>query len=712
MKQICHLLLALCLGTIAIEARAQTNESHSFTNINRLIPDGNWSGWSESLSLTSSIARLDSLRIKLQITGEFNGDLYAYLRHTTQDITNFCVLLNRPGRSAANSHGYPDMGFDVILDSSPTHVNIHEYQTVTNLPDGIPLSGTWQPDGRPSDPEFVLDTDPVATTLATFKGATATGTWTLFVADVDMGATNVLAGCQLEMAGAIAPSLSWPAPADIVYGTPLSPSQLNATANGVSGTFAYQPTNATILPAGTNTLHVVFTPEEVANYSTVITQVTILVVPKDLTIQANSAAKTYDGLPVTNDPGFTCEGFVNDESTNILDGTLTLTGNWFGATSAGVYEIIPGGASNRNYSITFLNGQVSINQALLHISANNENKVYNGEEFHGGRASFEGFVNNESSSVLSGSPVFGGSAQGATNAGEYEITVSGYSSRNYAVTNHPGKLVILQSATIASLDASPNPVKPAAPLSLVAHMTSASGGGIPTGWVQFLTNGVPFGGPVPLTQGSATNTVNTLPVGLYAVSVQYAGDQNFLSASATVSDLLVNTQPVAEPDTIVRFGTNDVKVAISTLLSNDSDADGDLITFLEFSATGTNSGTIIREGNWLFYVPTAESTNSDMFTYTISDGRGTPVTGNVSVLAVPDLLPSPNLQIAPLPGGSCLLTFDAIPGLQYRIEYCENINAPVWITLASKTADSTGVIQYIDGPHTGSPARYYRTVFP
>src|SRR5204863_1561413 len=54
--------------------------------------------------------------------------------------------------------------------------------------------------------------------------------------------------------------LTWPRPADIIYGTPLGAAQLNASANA-AGTFIYSPPAETLLPAGSNqTLTVVFTP--------------------------------------------------------------------------------------------------------------------------------------------------------------------------------------------------------------------------------------------------------------------------------------------------------------------------------------------------------------------------------------------------------------------------------------------------------------------
>ena len=63
-----------------------------------------------------------------------------------------------------------------------------------------------------------------------------------------------------------ASTITWSNPADIVYGTALGGSQLNATAN-VAGTFSYSPAAGTVLGAGSQTLSVTFTPDDAANYN-------------------------------------------------------------------------------------------------------------------------------------------------------------------------------------------------------------------------------------------------------------------------------------------------------------------------------------------------------------------------------------------------------------------------------------------------------------
>ena len=76
----------------------------------------------------------------------------------------------------------------------------------------------------------------------------------------------------------LTPTISWATPAAITYGTPLSATQLNATAS-VPGTFAYTPAAGTVLAAGMHTLSVTFTPTDTVDYSPAESMVTLTVNP-------------------------------------------------------------------------------------------------------------------------------------------------------------------------------------------------------------------------------------------------------------------------------------------------------------------------------------------------------------------------------------------------------------------------------------------------
>jgi hypothetical protein len=283
MKKLKTLALLVLLGTMAPLLQAQITESYTFTN-NRVVPDGNAAGLSDVQNLNSAIGTITSMKVRLKIVGEFNGDLYGYLRQETATSSNLCVLLNRPGKTATNAYGYADSGFDITFQDGAANGDVHVYQNVTTPAEGLPLTGIWQPDGRRVDPAIVTDLSPRSSALTNFINLNAAATWTLFLADMQSGGTNMLAEWGLDITGIANPTLTWPAPADIVYGTALGGTQLNATATymgtNVPGTFTYSPATGTVLNASLGqTLSVTFTPADLNSFLPVTTNVLINVLP-------------------------------------------------------------------------------------------------------------------------------------------------------------------------------------------------------------------------------------------------------------------------------------------------------------------------------------------------------------------------------------------------------------------------------------------------
>jgi subtilisin-like proprotein convertase family protein len=340
-------------------AEAGSTETNGF-NVNLAIPDGKASGLSDVRVVSSSIPRLSNVRVQLEIAGEFNGDLYGYLRHITPGATNFCVLLNRPGRSSSNPLGHPDFGFNVLFDDAASNGDIHQYQTKMLPAPSSPLTGIWQPDGRNLNPFTVSEDDPRTTTLASFVGVPASGEWTLFLADLESGGTHFLRSWGIELSGIIQPALSWPNPPEIVYGTPLGPSELNAS-SPVPGTFTYDPPAGTVLDAGQGlVLSVTFTPDDLLSYSSVTTNVAINVAKKSLTITAVDVTRPY-GAPAVS--GVSFDGFVNDDTEADLDEPPVVGSDAALSSPVGVYPINVSGASDPNYSITFVPGHLRITPA-------------------------------------------------------------------------------------------------------------------------------------------------------------------------------------------------------------------------------------------------------------------------------------------------------------------------------------------------------------
>jgi hypothetical protein len=84
--------------------------------------------------------------------------------------------------------------------------------------------------------------------------------------------------------------LTWAGPAAIVFGTALSSTQLNATAD-VPGSFAYSPDQGAVLGAGSHTLSVTFTPPtDTTDFSRVTQTATLNVLKATPTVTWNPAA--------------------------------------------------------------------------------------------------------------------------------------------------------------------------------------------------------------------------------------------------------------------------------------------------------------------------------------------------------------------------------------------------------------------------------------
>lgn len=187
-------------------AQAGTNYNFLFS-ANAPVPQGDTSGLSLTSDLTGVDGVIDNITVSLDISGGYNGDLYAYLRGPNG---GFAVLLNRVGVSSSNAFGHSDTGFDVTFDDSTSNNNIHFYQeSAYSLNDNGQLTGSWSTDGRNIDPQSdpsLFDTTQPSATLASFDGTDVNGTWTFFLADLSSGSQSTVVNWGLNIQTAPEPS--------------------------------------------------------------------------------------------------------------------------------------------------------------------------------------------------------------------------------------------------------------------------------------------------------------------------------------------------------------------------------------------------------------------------------------------------------------------------------------------------------------------------
>jgi len=170
-----------------------------------------------------------------------------------------------------------------------------------------------------------------------------------------------------------------------------------------------------------------------------ITAGTLNITPAPLTIKANDAVRQY----YSDDPTFsyTCNGFVNGENESVLVITPKLSTTATRTSSVGTYEIKVGETSSPNYSISFVNGTLTITPRTLIASVGNYERPYN-EENPVFEVKYDGFVVNDDEKVLISKPEAKTTATKTSDVGTYPINVTGGSADNYIFSYTSGILTI------------------------------------------------------------------------------------------------------------------------------------------------------------------------------------------------------------------------------------------------------------------------------
>jgi len=299
-----------------------------------------------------------------------------------------------------------------------------------------------------------------------------------------LGNSNYAAAGQVTKtvnADPATPTVTWATPAAIPYGTALTATQLDATAN-VAGTFAYVPwtpvgpPSSGFLPVGSDTLLVIFTPTDTTDYTTASARVNLQVTPVALTVAASSPKMSYGSKPPAITPLYS--GFVAGESAANL-ARPPVCGTTATSTSyAGSYTTSCTGAVDANYTISYKTGTLTVTQAVLTVKATSLSEVYGAvDPDNCGNVNkhltytITGFENGQTQSqVLSGSPAESTTATPKSNVGSFPITVTQGSlqlnstyGKNYTLAFDNGTLTVTPASLWVVADSYSRPVNQANP---------------------------------------------------------------------------------------------------------------------------------------------------------------------------------------------------------------------------------------------------------
>ncbi|SOD13369.1 MBG domain-containing protein [Pedobacter xixiisoli] len=239
-----------------------------------------------------------------------------------------------------------------------------------------------------------------------------------------------------------------------VYGAPVP--TLTASYSGfVNGdtplSLTTQPTLSTTATAASSVLGspyaITASGAASSNYAITYVPGTMTITQKALTITASARTKTYGDAVTFAGTEFTSLGLTNSDA--ITSVTLNSTGAAANATVAGsTYPIVVSAAIGTglgNYTISYVNNLLTVNRKALTITADNKEKFV-GTVNPPLTVSYAGFVNSETSSVLTGSLSITTTAVTNSPMGDYPITASGLAAANYTISYVNGILKVKPGA--------------------------------------------------------------------------------------------------------------------------------------------------------------------------------------------------------------------------------------------------------------------------
>jgi molybdopterin/thiamine biosynthesis adenylyltransferase len=457
--------------------------------------------------------------------------------------------------------------------------------------------------------------------------------------------------------------MTWTNPAPMIYGAALTSTQLNAAAN-VSGSFAYNPINGTVLNAGTNTLSVIFTPTDTVDYSSATNTVSLVVSQAPLTVTAANTSRLYAAA----NPVFTGTIRVLTNGDNI---TAAYSCSATASSPAGTYSIVPSlvDPNNRqtNYTVSLVSGTLTVGQATPIMTWTNPAPIIYG-------AALTSTQLNATANVpgrFAYNPTNGAALNAGTNGLSVIFTPTDtvdYSS----ATNTVGLVVSQASLTVTAANASrlygaANPVF--------------------TGTITGLTNGD------NITAAYSCSATTSSPVGTYSI-VPSLVDLNNRQTNYTVS-LVSGTLTVGQATPIITW-TNPAPIIYgAALTSTQLNATANVPGSFAYNPT---YGTVLNSGTNILSVI---FTPSDTVDYSSA-------TNTVSLVInfIPTYLL--HIDVSNISSAGAQLTMSAIPGQVYEVQASTNLVD--WVNLKTVTADSSGIIQVLDTSAKDCPQRFYRAM--
>jgi hypothetical protein len=320
-----------------------------------------------------------------------------------------------------------------------------------------------------------------------------------FDADFEYGGSMGMG--EVSIRGGV-PSISWPTPAPIVYGTGLGSAQLNAAAS-VPGLFFYSQMLGTVLPAGQQVLSVTFRPNS-TYYDDATTSITLTVVPATPTVTVTGGLFTYDGNP----HAATATGLgVNGAALTPV--VVRYNGSTTAPSAAGTYDVTAEYAESANYTPATASTTLTITKATPSITWASPASIAYGTPLSA--------ANLNATANLPGSFSYAPAAGTVLHAGTQTLTVT------FTPANGGNYVAATATRTIEVTRATPTVTVTGGSFTYDGNPHGATGSAAAVGGAAL--------GPLTFTYNGGT--AEPIDAGSYSVVASFAGDNDYRTASAT-----------------------------------------------------------------------------------------------------------------------------------------------------------------------------------
>lgn len=200
---------------------------------------------------------------------------------------------------------------------------------------------------------------------------------------------------------------------------------------------------------GAGTVTITATQEGTRNYEGATAQIQVIVNKASLVVEAVSTERYYG----EDNPNFELKyiGFKNGDTVEELSDVPQAICSATKMSNVGNYEIAFNETADKNYSLVYRKGTLTVKKAPLTITAIDVAKIY-GEKNPELLVRYEGFKNNQNESELLSKPVAYTAVKTMSDAGEYPIIVEGAEARNYEFIYKEGIFTIAKATLNVKLE--------------------------------------------------------------------------------------------------------------------------------------------------------------------------------------------------------------------------------------------------------------------